>query len=902
MTGELCTEQNIKMKQIANLTKLLVSSLALVGSLSVEGQILHYRFTGTIEGDHPDLDFFTEELVFSDMSVKRGDKVSGTITVDPVGGITINGGGLSPGNRFYSGTFSDYEVEINGEPFIRDDERSTLEVAVFNNMVDRPDWYEFPLGNERADGVIFVSFVPVSRIGEELLDPNPEQFIFSLNLTDTSASALRRASYPGTIDLEDYDLARGFIRPHVPFELADYGAMFQIDSFELIETRVRAVIAEGPKSQTVAAGDSIRLTMAEVGGNEGVECQWSFNGVDLPGETLPGLTLNDLQPSQAGTYRVTAWNNFGTTNVASARLVVEGLRHRLNPLDLDGWNADVIVAPGEHPDEQVPFDPDSAYWFAADYQEQPDGLPGSGEFTSAVNTSIRYQLQAYEAKNMLLLAEADAGSIGRSDSSSPSGRLVLQRPKKLTSLALIAASVGGSVDDSGSLILHFDDGSRSEVFDFNAGDWWTVAERSGAAAIAGLGRLKGTSDAELEHDSPSGFGFGLYETEIELISKGLADKSIASIEFQKPASAVATGVFAVSGQAAALQRGYHVSWPQEGDKELFEVATSLEGPWLRPTSEGHVVSNRHIKTVDTLGLPRYSRSLLRSLDQNLYTHYDFYRDGRDRLEVGISIEAEQKAEFVGGSLFLPKETKGPSSVSSSIEAGVPRLNYVRYTLALDFFPLEVSPSGEQVIVNGGRSNRWLQLYSDRGRLALALDNGQVVEVFENAEVMPNEWHRVICAFDTLTGIADVMLDGRQLPPLDLGERYRYQVNGTLAPISERALNFAGSDDAKAFVGYLDNLMVFRRGLSQESMAQLHAALEPSLLTIDLGTSGLLGDGFSVGMNLVWESNLEGFELQESESITGPWSQVEPLEDLFNERILFPMQMDSEQAIYRLHRR
>ena len=884
---------------ITTMNKLILLTVLLTawGSNTLRGQILEYHFSGTVEGPHIDVDFFAEELELSDGMIQFGDQVSGTIWVDPVRGDRISGGDFPTNNRIYSGGLLDIDVQINGAPFLLSEGSVSMDIGIFGDVDAHPPGLEYPLGDDAADAVIFVSFVGIERVG------HPEElFTFMVNLTDTTGGILGNAEYPDSIELEQYDLAKGFIRPWSSDRRSgDFGAMFQIDSFEFVGTRVRPVIAEGPQSQTVEAGESIRLTMVETRGNTGVECQWSLNGVDLPGETLPGLTLDDLQPSQAGTYRVTAWNSLGTTNVATARIEVEGLRHRLSPLELTGWNADVIVAPSEDLNQQDSFDRDAAFWFVAGYQDEPDGFPRSNRFTSAVNPSVRYQLQPYDANNVLWLTDSEgAGATGDSSPSRDLGHLTLHEEKKFTSLTVIAASSGGEGDEMASLILHFADGSKSEMIDFNAGDWWTVPGRSADAAIAGLGRMNQVADGEPMHDSPSGYGFGLYETELDLVALGLANKVIASIEFRKAASAAATGVFAVSGQSAKLHRGFYVSWPTEGDRELLEVAASPDGPWGRVISEPNTLGNRLLAMAEGDRMPRFSRSLLRSLDRELYAHYDFSRAGNDRLESGMSIEPGSNGEFVDGTLFVREATPDSTQPPLGISAVVPRLNYSRYTLALDFFPLEVDPDGKQTIVTGGRLHLWIQLHIDGGSLALSLDNDLIVETFENAEVQAKKWHRVICAVDTRTGIVDVMLDGKHLSTIELGERYRYQTNGASVHESLRSLVFGGAPDAAAFVGYVDNLMLFRSGLSPDNMALLHDALSPSPMVIDFGSVELSDEAFSVGMHVAWEGNLNGFEIQESGSPTGPWSSVEPLEALFNGRFLFPLEMTAGQAIYRLH--
>jgi hypothetical protein len=86
-----------------------------------------------------------------------------------------------------------------------------------------------------------------------------------------------------------------------------------------------------------------------------------------------------------------------------------------------------------------------------------------------------------------------------------------------------------------------------------APDWWTNPERPDARALAGLGRLIVIRD-QVGYDSTQGFGFGLYETDIDLKAEGLDSKPIKSFTFTKPPrdnfnvnGPVTTGVFAISG-------------------------------------------------------------------------------------------------------------------------------------------------------------------------------------------------------------------------------------------------------------------------------------------------------------------------------------------------------------------
>jgi hypothetical protein len=81
------------------------------------------------------------------------------------------------------------------------------------------------------------------------------------------------------------------------------------------------VITLQPVSVTNILGGNANFRVA-VSGTPPFTFQWSLNGTNLTGATNAWLTLNNIQPSQAGAYAVLVANNFGSTNSAAAELTV----------------------------------------------------------------------------------------------------------------------------------------------------------------------------------------------------------------------------------------------------------------------------------------------------------------------------------------------------------------------------------------------------------------------------------------------------------------------------------------------------------------------------------------------------------------------------------------------------
>jgi endonuclease/exonuclease/phosphatase family metal-dependent hydrolase len=84
---------------------------------------------------------------------------------------------------------------------------------------------------------------------------------------------------------------------------------------------VAPVITLQPESQSVYAGDLVSFTTA-ASGNPAPTYQWQWYGTNLPGQTLPSLTLAGVTTNQSGPYRVVVSNSAGSTNSDSAILTV----------------------------------------------------------------------------------------------------------------------------------------------------------------------------------------------------------------------------------------------------------------------------------------------------------------------------------------------------------------------------------------------------------------------------------------------------------------------------------------------------------------------------------------------------------------------------------------------------
>ncbi|MFO1513703.1 MAG: glycoside hydrolase family 76 protein [Verrucomicrobiota bacterium] len=190
------------------------------------------------------------------------------------------------------------------------------------------------------------------------------------------------------------------------------------------------------------------------------------------------------------------------------------------PIAMTGYNASILApnsatsgAPGA-----TAFDiPNNYSFYQAGLGTSTRGLPPDGVFTSQVNAKTVFQLKPYGSINALVVGYTYPNS----------ATLTLATPRAYKSLAILACSANGS--GQGTFVLNFTNGTQSQVFGFNAQDWFGTTAN---VAIQAMGRLKLGASFGAEDNGP--INPNLYQTTLDLAALGL-DKEIASITFTKPA-------------------------------------------------------------------------------------------------------------------------------------------------------------------------------------------------------------------------------------------------------------------------------------------------------------------------------------------------------------------------------
>jgi hypothetical protein len=315
------------------------------------------------------------------------------------------------------------------------------------------------------------------------------------------------------------------------------------------------------------------------------------SGTLLSGASTPvtvSLNVSATTNLGAGTYYSTIWITNVTSGVVQTRLFTLVVSPANFPIAVTGFNAGVIVPNNATTANKgaTGFDiQNNIAFYQAGLNANPQvsgsggaqGLPLSGNFASQLDGTTTFQFGPYgSTSNALMMGDTYASS----------GTLTFVNPQSYDTLAILASSANGG--GTGTLVVHFTNGTSSQTLNVNAQDWFGTTAN---VALQGFGRLDLNSGLFTENNG--GSNPNLYQTTINLGMLGL-NQPVASISFTKPVASGSqdTGVFAVSGaimppQVVIAQQPLPTTNSTSGSTSTFAVDAMGTPPlayqWYSPT-------------------------------------------------------------------------------------------------------------------------------------------------------------------------------------------------------------------------------------------------------------------------------------------------------------------------------
>jgi len=241
----------------------------------------------------------------------------------------------------------------------------------------------------------------------------------------------------------------------------------------------------------------------------------------------------------ASRYDATVWLTNQTAATVQRRSFALIVSSANTPIAMTGFNAR-IVAPNtatvSAPNASA-IDLVNGYsFYQAGLGTSTRGLPPQGVFTSQYDSNTVFQLGPYGVTNTLLMGYTYPKY----------GTLVLKNPRAYNSLAILATSASASsAGGVGTLVLNFTNGTRSQVFNFYAPDWFSSSNNF---AIQGVGRYRLSTGVVVNNGAAAP---RLYQTTLNLAALGY-NEAIASITFSNSTSAGANQVGAILGVSGSV--------------------------------------------------------------------------------------------------------------------------------------------------------------------------------------------------------------------------------------------------------------------------------------------------------------------------------------------------------------
>jgi hypothetical protein len=200
--------------------------------------------------------------------------------------------------------------------------------------------------------------------------------------------------------------------------------------------------------------------------------------------------------------------------------------------------------------------------------------------------------------------------------------------------------------------------------------------------------------------------------------------------------------------------------------------------------------------------------------------FSFDRDDSDASSGGAQVERINVPIEVGSLVINGLYEHGAAREAAyRAVVDVPQLDYDAFTVVWRFRCAAIMASGKWNLLTGGTSYRWMSVSRGTfGRMKIDFNNGDTAaQEIGDTEIEPGRWFQAAVSVDVKRRRGFVMLDGRKVADLQLPPDFALRVVGSEADRTDRALTFTNYSNGNTFAGQVDEIIVFRRALSEREL-------------------------------------------------------------------------------------
>lgn len=212
--------------------------------------------------------------------------------------------------------------------------------------------------------------------------------------------------------------------------------------------------------------------------------------------------------------------------------------------------------------------------------------------------------------------------------------------------------------------------------------------------------------------------------------------------------------------------------------------------------------------------------------EGLIAHFKFEGNGLDENRANPAWELAN-TKFEDGALFLNgwyDGVKDPPGYRAVLNT--PALRPEKFSIALRLKPTKAHEGAQQSsILSASNWHRWFGLQTDDtcgGKLLVKFNNGAYSFRIEGSRLRPEIWTVLVCTVDVAARQISVYQDGRRVGNIALPADFI--LDALNLPDAEfqknNVLTFTNYSNGQVFTGWIDEMLLYRRILTEDEVAKL----------------------------------------------------------------------------------